>query len=132
VSVTGVSGSEITVTVDGVQTTVPAGEEASFESWHFQGFSSPVDNPPVLNVTKAGSGVPLKWRLADDAGVACARQRDAPQTIDADRLLGGIENRLGIDVPRRKRLSRREQEEEDQKRGFHRFLPGAKRGDSIP
>lgn len=34
----------------------------------FSGFSSPVDNPQVVNVVKAGRAIPLKWRLLDDGG----------------------------------------------------------------
>jgi hypothetical protein len=34
----------------------------------FTGFSAPVDNPPVLNVAKAGQSIPLKWRLVDANG----------------------------------------------------------------
>jgi hypothetical protein len=33
--------------------------------YKFVGFSSPVDNNNVLNVAKAGSAIPLKWRLLD-------------------------------------------------------------------
>jgi hypothetical protein len=29
----------------------------------FEGFFSPVDNPPVLNKANAGSTIPLKWRI---------------------------------------------------------------------
>lgn len=32
------------------------------------GFGSPVANPPSLNVARAGSTVPVKWRLPDGAG----------------------------------------------------------------
>lgn len=31
----------------------------------FVGFTSPVDNPSVLNVAKAGQAIPLKWQLLD-------------------------------------------------------------------
>lgn len=34
----------------------------------FVGFKQPVDNPPVLNVAKAGSTIPVKWTLQDSAG----------------------------------------------------------------
>lgn len=36
--------------------------------YNFAGFFSPVDNPPVLNTAKAGSTIPVKWRLSDSAG----------------------------------------------------------------
>jgi len=34
----------------------------------FTGFTSPVDNPPVMNIAKAGQAVPLKWRITDANG----------------------------------------------------------------
>ena len=34
----------------------------------FSGFKPPVDNPPVVNIVKAGSTVPVKWSLQDSAG----------------------------------------------------------------
>lgn len=34
-------------------------------AYDFVGFTSPVDNPTVLNTVKAGQAVPLKWRLMD-------------------------------------------------------------------
>jgi hypothetical protein len=34
----------------------------------FDGFRQPVDNPPVLNIAKAGSTIPVKWALLDAAG----------------------------------------------------------------
>jgi probable HAF family extracellular repeat protein len=36
----------------------------------FAGFFSPVDNPPTVNVTKAGSAVPVKFSLGGDFGLA--------------------------------------------------------------
>ena len=35
----------------------------------FRGFFRPVDNPPTLNVVKAGSGVPVKFSLVGDQGL---------------------------------------------------------------
>jgi hypothetical protein len=35
----------------------------------FSGFFRPVDNPPTLNVVKAGSGIPLKFSLSGDQGL---------------------------------------------------------------
>jgi hypothetical protein len=32
------------------------------------GFRVPIDNPPVLNTAKAGSGIPVKWQLPDGRG----------------------------------------------------------------
>jgi alpha-tubulin suppressor-like RCC1 family protein len=37
--------------------------------YKFSGFFSPVDNPPTTNVVKAGSSVPIKWRITDVNGV---------------------------------------------------------------
>jgi hypothetical protein len=34
----------------------------------FDGFRQPVDNPPTLNVAKAGSTIPVKWALKDATG----------------------------------------------------------------
>jgi hypothetical protein len=36
----------------------------------FNGFFSPVDNPPTLNVVQAGSGIPVKFSLGGDRGLA--------------------------------------------------------------
>lgn len=38
-------------------------------TWGFTGFSSPVDNPPALNVMKAGAAVPVKFSLGGDQGL---------------------------------------------------------------
>jgi hypothetical protein len=35
----------------------------------FRGFLRPVDNPPMLNVVKAGSGIPVKFSLSGDQGL---------------------------------------------------------------
>ena len=34
----------------------------------FDGFKPPVDNPPTVNIAKAGSTIPLKWSLKNAAG----------------------------------------------------------------
>ncbi len=54
---------DVTITVDGVETTLGPGQTNEVSTWDFQGFSSPVDNPSRVNVATAGQGVPLKWRL---------------------------------------------------------------------
>jgi hypothetical protein len=37
--------------------------------YDFVGFTSPIDNLPVLNLAKAGQTIPLKWRILDANGV---------------------------------------------------------------
>jgi hypothetical protein len=59
---------DVTVSVDGVETTVGAGDTQRVTAWDFQGFSAPVDNPGVLNVMKAGQAAPIKWRLVQADG----------------------------------------------------------------
>jgi hypothetical protein len=39
------------------------------DGFEFSGFFSPVDNPPVLNVVKAGSSVPVKFSLNGNQGL---------------------------------------------------------------
>ena len=36
--------------------------------FNFDGFYTPVDNPPIMNVAKAGQTIPLKWHVADQNG----------------------------------------------------------------
>ena len=62
-SVQNLGGGNVTVTVDGVTTTIGSGQSKSVTALDFQGFAAPVDNRPVLNVVKAGQAVPFKWRL---------------------------------------------------------------------
>jgi predicted extracellular nuclease len=38
-------------------------------SYHFSGFEAPVDNPPTLNIAKAGQSVPVKFHLSGDLGL---------------------------------------------------------------
>ncbi len=59
----------VSVTIDGVRTSVAPGATSSVGTWHFVGFAQPVDNGGVLNLAKAGKTVPLKWRLLDSSGV---------------------------------------------------------------
>jgi hypothetical protein len=37
-------------------------------TYNFEGFFAPVDNPPIVNTAKAGSAVPINWRLTTSAG----------------------------------------------------------------
>jgi hypothetical protein len=46
----------------GNSTTVPCSFNVHYG---FVGFTSPVDNPNVVNKAKAGQAIPLKWRLVD-------------------------------------------------------------------
>jgi hypothetical protein len=36
--------------------------------YNFEGLFAPVDRPNIMNVSKAGQGVPLKWRLTNYLG----------------------------------------------------------------
>jgi hypothetical protein len=38
-------------------------------TYKFEGFFSPIDNPPVVNLAKAGQGLAIKYRLTDANGV---------------------------------------------------------------
>ncbi len=48
--------------------TAPAGDPQP-QVWPWQGFFAPVDNLPVVNVTKAGSTVPLKFSVGGNRGL---------------------------------------------------------------
>jgi hypothetical protein len=37
-------------------------------TYNFEGFFAPVDNPPIVNTAKAGSAVPINWRLTTSDG----------------------------------------------------------------
>jgi hypothetical protein len=67
--VNAVSGGDglLTLVSDGTSTQVAA-SSTPINLWDFVGFSAPVDNPPTFNNTKAGSNVPLKWRLVGESG----------------------------------------------------------------
>ncbi len=80
-SLTDVTGGSLTVTVDGVSSTVQAGQSLTLQAWDFVGFESPVDNDGVLNVVKAGRAVPLKWRILDAAGAPVTDLDDARVTV---------------------------------------------------
>jgi hypothetical protein len=67
--VTATSGSQ-TVTVnakDNVGHT--SSTTVTYQIWQFSGFFAPVDNPPTLNVAKAGSSIPVKFSLGGNRGL---------------------------------------------------------------
>ena len=49
-------------------------------SFLFTGFTSPVDNPPILNIAKAGQTIPLKWRITDANGSPITNLTDVTVT----------------------------------------------------
>ena len=67
-SVENLGGGAVTLTVDGVTSTIVAGATSSVQAWDFVGLAQPVDAAPTLNAVKAGQSVPLKWRLLDASG----------------------------------------------------------------
>jgi hypothetical protein len=77
-------GSEpLTITVDGVETTLQPGETTTLEAWDFLGYFQPVDNMPTLNSVKAGAAVPLKWRLLDPTGAPVTDLANASITVSS-------------------------------------------------
>ena len=74
-------GGTLAVTVDGIATTVATGQTKNVTALDFIGFSSPVDNPSVLNVVKAGQAVPLKWRLMHPNGTPYTTLASASMTV---------------------------------------------------
>lgn len=80
--VTQVVGPGVTVTVNGRTTSLPpGGAAASFTSWSVHGFSAPVDNQPVVNSTKAGRAVPLKWHVTNAANAPVTNLSAATVTV---------------------------------------------------
>ncbi|MDP2949524.1 MAG: PxKF domain-containing protein [Chloroflexota bacterium] len=62
--------------------------------YSFSGFFRPVDNPPVLNSVKAGSGMPVKFSLGGDQGLdifATGYPRSQRINCDMSTLLDAIE-----------------------------------------
>jgi Tol biopolymer transport system component len=60
----------------------------------FSGFFPPVDNSPVFNVAKAGSGIPVKFSLDGDQGLgvfAAGYPKSQQITCDTSATLDGIE-----------------------------------------
>jgi predicted extracellular nuclease len=62
--------------------------------YDFTGFFAPVDNLPTLNVSKAGSAIPVKFSLAGDQGLnifAAGYPLSAPIQCDPSEPTSGIE-----------------------------------------
>ena len=67
IDATGDGGTQVTLTVDGVTSTLESGS-TSFQAWDFVGFAAPIDNAPTINKIKGGRGVAVKWRLLTASG----------------------------------------------------------------
>jgi len=80
-SVENLGSQTVDVTVSGVPLTIAGGASLNVSTWSFVGFSSPVDNLSVVNVAKAGQGIPLKWRLVDAAGQPVTSLESAKVTV---------------------------------------------------
>lgn len=65
-SISGGDGAATLVTSEGAVPLAPSA--TAIYLWDFAGFSQPVDNGGVFNVAKAGSSIPLKWRLVGEDG----------------------------------------------------------------
>src|SRR5262249_21023317 len=65
----------------------PASALATYDvDYAFSGFLAPVDNPPVLNVAKAGSAIPVQFSLAGYQGLAIFPSAPSSQAIICDAL----------------------------------------------
>ena len=76
-----VSGGNVTVLVDGSETTVEPGETLSGSAWDFDGFKAPIDNGTVLNAAKAGKVIPVRWRIVDETGAPVTNLASATLTV---------------------------------------------------
>jgi hypothetical protein len=73
VTITGVGTCTVTARQDGNANYLPAPEVAQTFAIVYdfrRGFSPPVDNPPTVNVVKAGSAIPVSFGLGGDQGLA--------------------------------------------------------------
>jgi hypothetical protein len=80
-SVANLGATALTIAVDGTSSTLAAGTQSSLQTWHFVGFSQPVDNGGVLNRMKAGQTVPIRWRLLDAANHPVANLATAKLSV---------------------------------------------------
>ena len=62
----------------------------------FNGFTSPVQNPAVLNVSKAGRSVPLRWRVLDAQGMPVSNLSAASVGAIAISCPAATENRITV------------------------------------
>ena len=74
---------DLSVNVDGTETTIGSGDSRGIEAWDFQGFAAPVDNPDVMNIAKAGQAVPLRWRLVGADGQPVVGLSTAKVTVSS-------------------------------------------------
>lgn len=58
----------ITPTPTPTLTATPTPTPTPVVTFTFDGFYAPVDNPPVMNIAKAGQTIPLKWHVTDQNG----------------------------------------------------------------
>ena len=80
--VTQVVGTGVTATVNGQTSSLTPGAAAvTLASWSVPGFSAPVDNQPVLNSTKAGRAVPLKWHVTNASNAPVTTLTTATVTV---------------------------------------------------
>ncbi len=64
----------------------------------FQGFFSPVDNPPVLNQANAGQAIPVKWRLTYTATGAPVSDPNSFVALTSRLVPCGDLDAAGLDV----------------------------------
>lgn len=74
---------------------VAAGSAGYRVVYGFNGFTSPVQNPSVLNVLKAGRSVPLRWRVVDAQGAPVSSLGSASVSAIAISCPAASENRIG-------------------------------------
>jgi hypothetical protein len=63
-------------------------------AYPFTGFLQPVDNAPVVNVTAAGTAIPVRFRLGGDRGLgvlAAGSPTSQPMTCSASARLDKVE-----------------------------------------